>query len=98
MQRRRGAVESDIGRDGRLTGERVQRLGLRDLVDEAPAGENVEEIGFVGAHRSCRKFQGEAAARRGAAGVTGPPGDLNLEQRRQSGEPKYRAKMALRRG
>jgi hypothetical protein len=51
MQRRRRAVETNISRDGRLPGERVQRLGLGDLMDEAPAGENVEEIGFVGANR-----------------------------------------------
>src|ERR1700692_478901 len=51
MERRRGAVETNISRDGRLPGERVQRLGLGDLVDKTPAGENVEEIGFIGAHR-----------------------------------------------
>ena len=96
MERGRGAVETDIGRDGRLPGERVQRLGLGDLMDEAPAGENVEEIGLVGAHRSCRKFQGKVAACRGAAGVTGPPGDSNSEHRGQSSAPKYRAKMGLR--
>ena len=74
MERRRGAVETDVGRDGRLPGERVQRLGLGDLMDEAPAGENVEEIGFVGAHRLSGAVN--AAARRGgAAGVTGPARD-----------------------
>ena len=56
MQRRRGAVESDIGGDPRGQRARIQRLGLRDLVDEAPVGEDVEEIGFVGAHDTALWF------------------------------------------
>ena len=50
MQRRRGAVEADIGGDGRRTRQRIQRLGLRHLMDEAALGKNVEKIGLVGAH------------------------------------------------
>ena len=51
MQRRRRAVEADIGGDGRRARERIQGFGLRNLVDEPPLGEDVEKIGLVGAHR-----------------------------------------------
>ena len=44
MQRRRRAVETDIGSDRRRTGERVERLGLRDLMDVAPAGEDIQKL------------------------------------------------------
>ena len=44
MQRWRGAVETDIAGDRRLPRQRVERLGLRDLMDEAAVGENVEEV------------------------------------------------------
>ena len=38
VKRRRGAIESDIGGDrARLARERIERLRLRDLVDETPA-------------------------------------------------------------
>ena len=50
MQRGRGAVEADIGGDGAGCGARVERLGLRDLVDEAALGQNVKKIGLIGAH------------------------------------------------
>ena len=50
MQRGRRAVEPDIGRDRSRAGPRVERLRLGDLVDEAPIGQYLQEIGFVGAH------------------------------------------------
>ena len=51
VQRRRGAVEADIGGDRRGARERVERLRLGDLMDKAPAGEDVEKIRLVRAHR-----------------------------------------------
>lgn len=50
MQRSRRAVEADIGGDLALAGQLVERLGLRDLVDEAAGFENVQKIGLVGGH------------------------------------------------
>ena len=50
MERGRRAVEPDIGRDRRRARALVEHLGLRHLVDEAPARQDVEEIGLVGAH------------------------------------------------
>ncbi len=75
MKGRGGAVEADIGRDRRLARERVQCLGLRDLVNEAPGGENVKEIGLVGAHYN----SSDRTAVRGAAGVTGPGRDSTAD-------------------
>ena len=51
VKRRRGAVEADIGGDRRGARERVERLRLGDLMDKAPAGEDVEKIRLVRAHR-----------------------------------------------
>jgi len=51
MQRRRGAVEADIAGNRRRTRQRVERLGLGDLMDESSRGEHIEKIGLVGAHR-----------------------------------------------
>ena len=50
MQRRRGAIESDIGRDHAGLRARIQRLGLRHLVNEAALGQDVEKIGFIRTH------------------------------------------------
>ena len=47
MQRRRRAVKSDIGGNARLLRQRVQRLGFRDLVNEAAFGQDAQEICFV---------------------------------------------------
>jgi hypothetical protein len=50
MQRGRGAIEADVTGDARGFRQHVEGLGLGNLMDEAPAGQNVEKIGFVGAH------------------------------------------------
>jgi hypothetical protein len=44
MQRRRRAVVAHIGGDAARAGELIQRLGLRELVDEAPTRQRVQEI------------------------------------------------------
>ncbi len=50
MQRGRGAIKADIGGNRARLGARIQCLGFRDLVDEAALGQNIKEIGFIGAH------------------------------------------------
>ena len=76
MQRGRGAVEADIGGDRLAARERVERLGLRDLMDEAAARED------VAGNRTCRRSSAVScragwchSVRRG--GVTGPAADFN---------------------
>ena len=36
--------------DPKLFREQIERFGLRDLVDEAPIGQNLKEFGLVGTH------------------------------------------------
>ena len=76
MQRGRGAVEADIGGDRPSTRERIERVGLRHLVDEAAARENVKEIGLIAAHRLCSPSGGwcnrsGAGIKRGGASTVG---------------------------
>ena len=51
MQRGGRAVETDIGGDGLRFGELVERVRLGYLMDEAALRQNVQEIGFIAAHR-----------------------------------------------
>src|SRR5262249_45285595 len=51
MQRWCRAVEPDIAGDDGRARQRIECLGLRDLMDESSRGEHVEEIGLVGVHR-----------------------------------------------
>ena len=51
VERRGGAIESDIAGDARRLRQGVECLGFRDLVDEAPRREHAQEFGFIGAHR-----------------------------------------------
>ena len=50
MQGRGRAVVSDIGCHIALFGKGVETGGIRHLVDEATALQDIEEIGLVGAH------------------------------------------------
>jgi hypothetical protein len=44
VERRRGAIEADIGRDLLGLRQLVEHVGLRDLVDKAAAFEDVKKI------------------------------------------------------
>ena len=77
MQRGRGAIESDIGGDRARLRARVQRLGLRDLMDEAALGQDVEKIGFIRAH--CLGSRAAALSHPSAGGVTGPASDSTMQ-------------------
>ena len=50
MERRRGGIETDIARHDLLGGERIEALGVGDLVDIAALVEHAQEIGGVVAH------------------------------------------------
>ena len=50
VERRRGAIETDIGGDARRFCQSVKRLRLRDLVNESAFAENTQKVGFIGAH------------------------------------------------
>ena len=65
MQRRGRAVEADIGGDAAGLGERVEVVGLGDLVDEPPAGEHAQEIGLVNAHGNLLRDRPEPSRRPG---------------------------------
>src|SRR5262245_46604928 len=75
MQRRSGAIKPDIGRDLALLRARIQRFGLRHLVNEAALGQNVEKIGFIRAHYWISDSNPVTAV---AVGVTGPPLDSTM--------------------
>ena len=52
MQRRRGAVEADIGDELALLRQRIQRLGVRNLMNEAAVLQHIEKIRFKCSHLS----------------------------------------------
>ncbi len=50
MQRRGRTIESDVGGNGTGLRAGIQGLRLRYLMNKAAVGQDIEKIGFVGAH------------------------------------------------
>jgi hypothetical protein len=48
MKRRAGQIEAHIGDEPRLRGARVDRVGIRQLVDVAPARQGLQKFALVG--------------------------------------------------